>query len=118
MRDKIAAALAGIEYDGHELDPQPHEPRTLHVWHAWVVWVADTPRNRCVIDTEWQVIVLLPPGDSDMWINAGDALKWPIHDELELVGHVERIEPISIISQDFSNAMPALSFTLTTSTGI
>lgn len=117
IRERIAAAVAGIEIPGGHLDGQPNEPVTIAMWAAWPIWTGTEWITRCGLEHTWHVIVILPPGDARTWNPAADRLLNPIRDALEAqLGHVTRAEPVTVAAGDASTVMPALRFHLTTPT--
>lgn len=116
MREKIAAALAGVTYADHPLDAHEVEPRTLSALQAWPVWVNTRWLTACTWSVEWAVVVMLPAADTDAWTEAAEDLIQPVRDALEAVGHVDLAEAMTVQANDIGQNVPALRFTLTTST--
>lgn len=119
IREAIAGTLAGLSVEGITppggLDGQATQPTTLATWQTWPVWIGTTWATACALDHEWHVLVTLPAGDARTWNPAADALLAPVRDALEArLGHITRVEPVTVTAGDASTSMPALRFYLTT----
>jgi hypothetical protein len=111
-RDDIQKALEGVT--DPVLDARPFMPNTVTAWNAWPVWMSSTFAGRCVEIRLWQVLVILPPGDTEAWTTAAEDAIWPIREALETVGSVTLVEPIQVFVGDAATGTPALRFTIST----
>ena|SRR6188508_171394 len=120
IRDDIAAVLSTVEVAwGTETVPVcgfPYElePGSWQAWSGWPVWRDTTWLNACVDQHRWYVYVVVPSGTPDTVAVAEDALREPCRLALMKVGHVELVEPASLVAVDNSATMPALRYTLST----
>jgi hypothetical protein len=127
-RADIAAALSTVrvEWHGEEITLHPHgynaythdAPAPFAVWPEWQ---ADdhSPAVPDVVNSIWQVIVILPAGDAEPRNSsvpdaaALDAVRWPVRAALEKLGGVGRAEPFSYTVES-AHRMPAIRYTLST----
>jgi hypothetical protein len=114
----------GVEWHGEEIALHPHEYNAYtHAppapFAAWPEWQADEPPAvPDVVNSIWQVIVILPAGDAEPR-NSGvpdaaalDAVRWPVRAALKKLGGVGRAEPFSYTVES-AHSVPAIRYRLT-----
>jgi hypothetical protein len=119
-RGDIAEALSRvvIDYDGqtHQVDGHRTRPAVLALWQGFPDWQYATWLTRCVTERTWAVYVIMPGADPASWAEASDAALDAVRTELVQIGSVTRVEPIALVAADQGVTLPALNFTLVTST--
>lgn len=117
-RQEIAQSLDGVTaaWSGGtiELSGSPYRPAALALWQAFPDWQSSRWLARCVIESTWNVYVILPATDPEAFSSATDALLDPVRDALSALGHVQQVSPIALVSAEQSITMPALNFALLT----
>lgn len=114
VREDLAAAITvDSVVDGQPVHVTGHlrMPETPTSYDAWPAWVGDVWLTDFHVDEAWRVLVQLPAGAPDVWVDTGDTLRTDIGQALIKFGHVE-CRPVQILVAQ-SAPSPALEFSVT-----
>lgn len=114
VRDDLAAAVTiDTTVDGQPVHVAgyPRMPETPSPYDAWPVWSGDAWLTDYHVDETWRVLVALPAGAPDVWVDAGDTLRGDLGQILTKFGRVECVPVQLLVAQ--SGPSPALQFTIT-----
>jgi len=112
-RDDLAAAVTlSTTVDGQPVNVKgyPRMPDTPGPYDAWPVWTGDVWLTDYHVDETWRVLIQLPAGAPDVWVDAGDTLRTDVGQALIKFGRVE-CRPVQVLVAQGSPS-PALEFTV------
>ena len=108
-REQIAAALSTVPgITGEALEPPTKSPG-----QAWPVWRESIVTGACdTFTTNWFIFVVLPNGDMNAPVDAGDDFVVPLAVAIHSAGlTVERWEPYQLINWQYPDApIPVLRY--------
>lgn len=114
IRDDLAAAVSvDSVVDGQPIHVTGHKrmPETPTSYDAWPIWVGDDFETDCHATETWRVLVALPAGAPDVWVDSGDTLRGDVGFRLTKFGPVTA-QPVQLLVSTGS-PQPALEFTVT-----
>jgi hypothetical protein len=111
--DLAAAVTVDTAIDGEPVHVTGYQrmPDTVTPFDAWPAWSGDDFVTDCHATETWRVLVALPAGAPDVWVDAGDTLRGDIGFTLSKFGRVTAAPVQLLVAQ--GSPQPALQFTVT-----
>ena len=112
-QDLAAAVTLDTVVDGEPVHVagHVHMPETPTAYDAWTAWTGDVWLTDYHVDESFRILVQLPAGAPDVWVDAGDTLRGDVGQALTKFGRVE-CRPVQILVAQGSPS-PALEFSVT-----